>query len=66
MECIIYLLIYVIVAIIALYVLEQAVGSLVSLPPPVWHLIRITVALIVLLRSWSCISALVHGRGSLP
>ena len=53
--CLIYLIIMVIIAVIVLYVLEVALSPFVSLPPPVYMLIRLLVGLLVLLYFLQCI-----------
>ena len=55
LSCLIYLIIVVIVAIIILYVLEQVLAPFLSLPAPVYTLIRLLIGLLVLLYFLECI-----------
>lgn len=55
--CLIGLIIVVIVAVIVVYIIETAVGSLISLPPPVWVLVRLLIGLLVLLYALNCLGA---------
>lgn len=61
-SCLISLLIVVIIAVIVLYVVETAVGALLSLPPPIWMLIRLLVGLLVLLYALNCLGIVGDGR----
>jgi hypothetical protein len=54
--CLISLIVVVIVALIVVFVLEQVVGAFLSLPPPIWTLIRLLVGLLVLLYALGCLS----------
>lgn len=56
--CLIYLLIWVIVAVIVLYIIEVALGAVIALPSPVYILIRCLVALLILLWVLSCVGLL--------
>jgi hypothetical protein len=62
-ECLIYLILYCIVAIIVLYVIETLLALFVVLPPPVPILLRLLGALLVLLALLQCLGLLSgHGR----
>ena len=58
-ECLIWLLIYVLIAVLVVYIIEQAVGALYPLPGKVWQLLRLIVALLVLLYGLQCLMG--HG-----
>jgi hypothetical protein len=55
LSCLIYLVILVILCVIVLYVLEVALAPFISLPSPVYMLIRLLVGLLVLLYFLECI-----------
>jgi hypothetical protein len=46
--------IYVIVALIVLYILQMLIAQFLPLPPPVMMLIRVLVGLLVLLAALNC------------
>lgn len=58
MSCLIGFLIVTLVAVIVLWVLETAINSVAALPPQVWLLVRVIVALIVLLYGLQCLGLL--------
>lgn len=61
-ECLIALVIWVIVAIIILYIVETLVGLITpGVPPQVWMLLRLLVGLIVLLNALECLGLLSTG-----
>lgn len=55
-ECLISLIIYVIIAVIAVYVFEAIVAAIWTPPPPVFMLVRLLVGLIVLLHGLRCLA----------
>ena len=56
--CLINLIILVIIAVIILYILEVALAPFMSLPPPVYTLIRLLIGLLILLQFLNCIGML--------
>lgn len=59
LECLVYLIVWVIVALIVLYVIELLVGQFLPLPPQIMMLIRVLLGLIVLIACLECLG-LVH------
>jgi hypothetical protein len=57
------LIVYVIVAVIALYVLEVLLATFITLPPPVMVLIRLLIGLLVLIAFLNCTGLLSGGFG---
>lgn len=55
LECLIYLIIWVIVALIVLYVIEMVLKPFIALPPPIMMLIRLLIGLLVLLACLDCL-----------
>lgn len=53
--CFIGLIIWVIIALIVLYILEAVLAPLITLPPPVMMLIRLLIGLLVLLYFLQCL-----------
>ncbi len=62
LECLIYLIVWVIIAVIVLYVLESVLAPFITLPPPVYMLIRLLIGLLVLIAFLNC-TGLVGGMG---
>jgi ABC-type transport system involved in multi-copper enzyme maturation permease subunit len=56
--CLISVLVVALIAVVVLYVAESAVNAITTLPPPVWHLVRLIVGLIVLLYALQCLGIL--------
>ena len=54
LHCLVFLLIYAIVAVLVVYILELILGQLISAPPPIGLLIRCLVALLVLIWFLNC------------
>ena len=63
LECLIWLIVAVIIAVIVLLILETAIGALIQLPPPVFVLLRLLVGLLVLLYALDCLfgAGVLHG-----
>jgi hypothetical protein len=59
--CLIPLIIWVIVAVIVLYSLEVALAFFLTLPPPVYMLLRLLIGLLVLLEFLACTGLLNGG-----
>lgn len=55
LECLVYLIVWVIIAVIVLYVVEILVAQFFSIPPPVMMLVRLLVGLLVLIACLDCI-----------
>jgi hypothetical protein len=54
LECLVMLIVWVIIAIIVLYILETVLAPFISLPPPVYMLIRLLIGLLVLIAFLNC------------
>jgi hypothetical protein len=66
LECLIVLIVYVIIAVIVLWVLETVIASFgVAVPPPITTLIRLLLVLLVLIWFLNCIG-LLGGTFHLP
>ncbi|CAN5814026.1 hypothetical protein BH20PSE1_BH20PSE1_01030 [soil metagenome] len=61
LDCLVYLLIWVIVALIVIYIIEAVVGQFLTLPPPIMMLIRLLVGLLVLIAALNCLGLLNMG-----
>lgn len=61
-ECLIWLIVWVIAAIIVLWALESAINAVAPIPPQVWMLVRILVGLVLILAALRCF----FGDGPLP
>lgn len=56
-ECLIYVLVVALGAVLVVYIAEVAVTAAgLTLPPPVWMLVRLIAGLIVLLYAWRCLA----------
>lgn len=64
LTCLVYLIVWVIVALIVVYVIELIVGQFLTLPPPIGLLIRALVGLLVLIAALECLGFL--GTGFFP
>ena len=60
--CLVTLIVWVIVAVIILYVLEQVLAPFFPLPPPVYMLIRLLIGLLILIEFLGCIGFLGGGN----
>ena len=60
LECLVSLLIWVILALVIIYVIETLVSQFLPLPPPIVMLIRLLIGLLVLIAALDCIG-LLHG-----
>lgn len=58
LTCLIYLIIWCIIAIIVLYIFETVVAMFIALPSQVFVLIRLLVGLLVLLAFLNCVGLL--------
>lgn len=58
LTCLIYLIIWVIIAVIILWIGEMLITQFIALPPPVFMLIRVLVGLLVLLAFLNCVGLL--------
>ena len=58
LECLVYLIVWVIIAVIVLYILESVLAPFIALPPPVYMLIRLLIGLLVLIAFLNCIGFL--------
>jgi hypothetical protein len=61
LECLVSVIIYVILALIVMYVIELLVGQFLTLPPPIILLIRLLIGLLVLIAALDCIGFLHMG-----
>jgi hypothetical protein len=61
LECLVYLIVWVIVALIVLYVLETLVAMFLPMPPNILTLIRLLVGLLVLIAALECLGFLSTG-----
>lgn len=62
LECLVYVLLYVIIAAIAWYVIQEVVKVFWTPPPPVMHLIGLLLGLLVLLAALNCLGVIDGGR----
>jgi hypothetical protein len=61
-ECLIWVLVYVLAAVILVYVLEAGFSALeIAVPPKVWVLVRLIAALIILLYALRCFGLMAGG-----
>lgn len=58
LNCIVFLLVWCIVALIVIYVLEMILSQFLTLPPPVTMLIRLLIGLLVLIAALNCLGLL--------
>lgn len=58
LECLVVLIVWVIVALIVLYVIETVLRPFIALPPQILMLIRLLVGLLVLIAALDCIGLL--------
>lgn len=63
LECLVMLIVYVIIALIVLYILEAALAPFFPLPSPVIVLIRLLIGLLVLIAFLNCTGLLGGGFG---
>lgn len=63
--CLISLIVMVIIAVIILYILEAVLAPFITLPPPVYMLIRLLIGLLVLLYFLQC-AGLMGFSGAYP
>lgn len=61
LECLVQLLVWVILALIIIYVIELLVAQFLPLPPPIVMLIRLLAGLLVLIAALDCIGLLHMG-----
>lgn len=61
LSCLVYLIIWVIVALIVIYIIEAVVGQFLTLPPPIMMLIRLLIGLLVLIAALNCLGLLDMG-----
>jgi hypothetical protein len=66
LSCLVYLIIWIIVALIVLYIIETLLAQFLPLPPPVIMLIRLLFGLLVLIAVLNCIGIFPGGPGLLP
>jgi hypothetical protein len=55
LECLVYLIVWIIVALIVIWIIEQLVGMFLQLPPNILVLIRLLVGLLVLIAALDCL-----------
>lgn len=61
LECLVFLIVWVIVALIVVYAVELLVGQFLPLPPPIIMLIRLLIGLLVLIAALKCLGLLSGG-----
>jgi hypothetical protein len=54
LECLVMLIVWVIIAVIVLYILESVLAPFIALPAPVYMLIRLLIGLLVLIAFLNC------------
>jgi hypothetical protein len=55
LECLVFLIVWVIVALIVVYAVELLVGQFLPLPSPIIMLIRLLIGLLVLIAALKCL-----------
>jgi hypothetical protein len=58
LECLVFLVVWCIVALIIVYVIELLVGQFLPLPAPIIALIRVLIGLLVLIAALDCLGIL--------
>lgn len=66
LACLVSLIIWVIVALIIIYIIELLVGQFLPLPPPIMMLVRVLIGLLVLIAALDCFGLLGGGSLYLP